>query len=292
MIHESLPKSMVIPRYADVGIIQPDHTKVDIDKTISLLNERCTHSAIEEWANIPKQYDLVIADIPPLIFAASQKANVPVLGISNFDWIWIYQHFPRLEKWSKTMQQWQEGHQAIQLLPGAPLHCSIQAHAHWIDRENKEPLITFPSRSILVGLGGPRREDILKLPFIKNIYWILPFAIPTVARKDIKYAHSIPFPSLVNAVDIIFSKAGYGILAESQVTGTPQIWMKRLSFPEVSILESFARSKGDIIIESQWGTKRWQQELRGAIFSMKGTQRSPQKNENHRPAQWIMQTYS
>ena len=161
----------------------------------------------------------------------------------------------------------------------------------WLARESKAPLVTLPSTNILVGFGGLTKEEISKLPHIENVYWIITSPITIAVREDIKCMYSVPFPSLMNAVDIVFSKAGYGILAESNVTGTPQIWMKRSSFPEAKILESFARSKGDIVISSQWGTKRWKQDLKEAVSSLQDTQRSPQNNDNDRLAQWIVNTY-
>lgn len=291
LVHESLPSSPVIHKYADVGIVQPTSTQVDIAQTISILHQRCTQTAIEEWAKILIKYHLVISDMPPLVFAAAQKANVPVLGIGNFDWIWIYQHFPRLKPWAKTMIQWQKGHHAIQLHPGHPLHCSIQAHGQWLARVGQTPL-TLPLTNILVGFGNPSKEEIMTLPRIEHVCWILTSPITSVSRKDIKYIQSVPFPSLMNAVDIVFSKAGYGILAESRVSGTPQIWMKRSNFPEARILESFALSQGDVVISSPWGSQQWKKELTKAISSLKNIRRSPQKNDNNRLAQWIMETYS
>jgi len=292
LVHESLPSAVVIQKYADVGIIQPDANTVDIEKTLSILKERCTVAAIDDWAETLRNYQLVIADIPPLIFAAAQKANVPVLGMGNFDWIWIYQHFPQLKQWSEKMKRWQQGHHAIQLLPGAPIHGSIQTSAHWIARANKDYIAPLTSTSILVGFGNLTKNDILKLPYIKNVSWILPKGNTITSRHDIRSAQSLPFPALVKTVDIIFSKAGYGILAESQVTGTPQIWMKRASFPEANILESFALSVGDIVISEQWGTKKWKKELREAVLSLKGIRRPVQQNESHRIAQWIIKKYS
>ena len=291
LVHESLPDCKVVQKFADVGIIQSKTTKVDIDQTLSLLNERCSPQAIDEWVDILQMYQLVIADIPPLIFAAAQKANVPVLGIGNFDWVWIYQHFTRLKQWSETMRKWQSGHHAVQLHPGHSLHCSIRAHAHWLARETRPSPYSLPSLSILVGLGGLSEEEIQHLPCIEHVYWILSTPKTLVEREDIKYIPNIPFPSLVKTVDIVFSKAGYGILAESQVAGTPQIWMKRTSFPEARILESFAQSKGDFVIQSPWGTKSWKDELRQGIHSLKNNRRLPQQNDSHRLAQWIVQTY-
>ena len=291
LVYESLPDAVVIQKYADVGLIQSDIQTIDTKTTLSELQKRCTSNAIEDWSTTLKSHQLVIADIPPLIFEAAKKANIPVLGIGNFDWIWIYNHFPALYKWSQKMKQWQHGHHMIQLYPGTLLYGSVKESAYWLAREGTNQVPSFPQTRILIGLGGLTTKEIHELPAIEHVCWILPYQLPIESRTDIISIKSVPFPDLMRSVDIIFSKAGYSVLAEAQVTGTPQIWMKRQSFPEASILESFAQANGDIVLSSQWGTKKWKNELQIAIHSLASAQRTPQKNENDRLAQWIVKTY-
>ena len=291
LVYESLPDAVVIQKYADVGLIQPDTHTVDTKTTLLKLQKRCTTKAIEDWSKTLKSHHLVIADIPPLIFEAAKKANIPVLGIGNFDWVWVYDHFPELREWSQKMKQWQHGHHMIQLYPGSPLYGSVQESAYWIAREGRQQVHSFSHTRILIGLGGLSTKEIHELPAIEHVRWILPYQLPIESRTDIISIPFVPFPDLMNAVDIIFSKAGYSILAEAKVTGTPQIWMKRQSFPEASILESYAQANGDIILSSQWGTEEWNKELQVAIRSLTRARRAPQKNENDRLAQWIVNNY-
>src|SRR5204863_7447273 len=42
--------------------------------------------------------NLVIADMPPLAFAAAHLAGIPSLGIGNFTWDWIYAGYPRFDE--------------------------------------------------------------------------------------------------------------------------------------------------------------------------------------------------
>ena len=291
LVHESLPKAMVIHKYADVGIVQKDSMHIDIKKTRYMLEQRCNPHAFFEWVSILKGYDLVIADVPPLIFAAASKAGTPVIGIGNFDWVWIYEHFPELHTWAKQMRTWQKGHDAIQLFPGTPLNLSIQHSAKWLSRNKTGFPANMPKFSILVGFGGLGITDIDKLPIIDGVHWILTPPMPILSRDDIIYATDTPFSDLTHAVDIIFSKAGYGILAESQCSGTPQIWMKRPLFPEANILEKFARSVGDIIIDSSWGSQEWNRDIRKAIKRLQRVHRTPQNPDNDDISQWIHERY-
>lgn len=292
LVHETLPNVQVFKRYADVGIIQKDAYTIDIKQTQKKLEQRCSPKALEEWVSTLRNYDLVIADIPPLIFAAAQKAKIPALGIGNFDWIWIYEHFPQLKSWAEKMRDWQKGHLAIQLSPGAPLNFTITHSAYWLARERNQAAPSLPQTSILVGFGGLHIEELQQLPVIPDVYWVITTHVPNLIRNDILSVTDIPFSDLSHAVDIIFSKAGYGILSESQCAGTPQIWMHRSLFPEAPILERFASSYGDIIIDSLWGTKQWRFQMQEAIEQIRGLKREPQKSDNDSIARWIYETYS
>jgi hypothetical protein len=290
LVHDDIPNAHVINKTADVGIIQHDALHIDIPHTLRSLSTLCTPKALDEWAVELSQFDLVIADLPPLIFAAAKKAKIPVLGIGNFDWVWIYRHFPSLHKWADLFEEWQKEHTGVQLLPGSPLTFDVQKTVRWIARK-AEPT-TLPQNSILIGFGGLGIQDLHKIPKIPDVTWIIAPPTPHIDRSDIHYIDSEPFTNLVESASIILSKAGYGILAESQRSGTPQIWMHRPSFPEASILEDFAQTKGDVIITHPWGTPKWEMALKHAISTLKTQQRAPQPLDNKHLAEWIINRYS
>jgi len=285
-----IPNINVYKKSVDIGVIQNNSLEVDIEKTKEVLQQQQHNRIIEEWAEELKDYDVVIADIPPQIFAAGQLANVPVLGVSNFDWVWIYQQFEDLKPWAQMFAQWQKGHDGVQLNPGPPLHLNIQAQFQWLARTAQPCAI--PKKSVLIAFGGLGIAHLHELPKIPGIQWVCAPPAPQIIREDFCYITAFDFPSLVESSSIVLSKAGYGILAEGMRSGTPQIWMHRPMFPESKYLESYARKQGDIIIHEAWGTQQWKQSLTLAIQSLIDTKRKGQPLDNDRLALWIVQNYS
>jgi hypothetical protein len=131
-------------------------------------------------------------------------------------------------------------------------------------------------------------KDLHQIPNIQGITWILAPPTPPIKRQDFLYVDTFPFTNLVESADMILSKAGYGILAESQRSGTPQIWMQRPSFPEAAILEEFAQRNGDVIIHEPWGTKKWKTALKNAVSILQTQRRTPQPLDNGSLAKWIV----
>ena len=285
-VRKEYPNINVHQKSADVGIIQQDALHIDIAQTCQSLEKTCSIENIDSWAKELEKFDLVIADIPPLIFAAAAKANVPVLGMGNFDWIWIYQHFSALSNWTELFLKWQEGHYGIQINPGTPLNLNIIKSVQWIARKAENANI--PSPSVLIGFGGLGIQELEKLPKIPNITWIHAPPTPKIHREDFLYCTDQPFTNLVHSADVILSKAGYGILAESQRSGTPQIWIERPLFPEAHILELFAREQGDMIITQQWGSDQWKEEITNAVLLLSQGRRPPKQPENDLLAQWLV----
>ena len=104
IVEESHPHATYIKKSADIGLIQKDSLHIDVQQTAQKLQALCTEEHIEWWGRELANYDGVIADIPPLILEACRRINKPVLAIGNFDWAWIYQHYPKLKNWATSGQ--------------------------------------------------------------------------------------------------------------------------------------------------------------------------------------------
>ena len=289
-VKKTLPSAKAYPKTADIGVIQHDSLHVDVQLTSKALFEQQHALIIDEWARELHPYDLVIADIPPHIFAACRKANIPVLGVGNFDWVWIYQQFPELQKWAQQFAQWQEGHDGVQLLPGPPLSLNIKAEYKWLARK-AQPCV-LPNDTVLVAFGGLGMAALQVLPVIPGVLWVFAPPAPHIEREDFLYLHDHSFPSLVESASIVLSKSGYGILAEGMRSGTPQIWMHRPMFPESRYLEAYAKQHGDIILTEPWGTAEWSKSLTQAVHRLRHKKRKGQPLDNDRLAQWIVKNYS
>jgi len=84
----------VQPAICDTGAIQQGSLVVDVPATIRTAAAfyEDLEPRIDEEARLlaAAGATLVIADMPPLAFAAATRAGVPAIGLGNFTWDWIY----------------------------------------------------------------------------------------------------------------------------------------------------------------------------------------------------------
>jgi L-arabinokinase len=85
---------------ADTGLVQVDSLRIDIPESIrratafyATLDRR---AAEEAQALLSAGTTLVVGDIPPLAFAAADRADVPSFALANFTWDWIYEEYDEI----------------------------------------------------------------------------------------------------------------------------------------------------------------------------------------------------
>ena len=98
-------------------------------------------------------------------------------------------------------------------------------------------------RSVTIGTHGlPGGPDLL--PRMDGVTWIVDDPLAD-GRPDFVPMDGRAFPGLVAAADVVFTKPGYGIVAESLVAGSRIAWLPRGRFPEAPSLEAILRGRGD-----------------------------------------------
>src|SRR5262245_1439926 len=86
----------------DTGMVQIDSLRIDEDATAR--DARRFYADFDRRADLEARVidalgaDLVLADVPPLAFAAADRAAVPSIAIANFTWDWIYSIYPALDR--------------------------------------------------------------------------------------------------------------------------------------------------------------------------------------------------
>ena len=173
LIRQSHPSIAVRPRTVDVGISQTDSLKMDISGTRRLLEQRCSEREIDLLAEELRNFEGVIADIPPAGLEASRRAGIPAVAMGNFDWAWIYRSFPELEDWAEKFSQWQRAHPAVFISPGPGLFGFSQLHtAQFVARSAQKHRLE--KGSVLVSFGGFGLNELGELlPEIDGVRWIL-----------------------------------------------------------------------------------------------------------------------
>lgn len=247
VLQEDLPGVAHVPWAVDVGIAQRDSLSEDPDATLARLQERCGDAAIDDLADALAGFDRVVVDVAPAGLEAARRAGVPALAVGNFDWAWIYRHYPVLRGWADRFAAWQAPHVGLALDPGPGLHGFARVEPFGLLGRSRPPArLPGEGPRVLVCFGGFGLDDVdAMLPRSVGVTWVLAQPMPELDRPDCAYVRNVPFPALVAGADAVLTKPGYGIYAECALAGTPIAWVDRGAFPEAPFLEAAMRARGD-----------------------------------------------
>lgn len=266
------------PRHLDVGVIQKDGLRMDLDSTLKALQDLQSRSQQLIRAEVDfiqtNRVRLVYGDIPPLATAIAEAAGVPCWMQGNFGWDFIYRPFgdafQPLVAWIESL------YQRCQQLFQLPMH---------------EPMSAFPHR-VPVGLtgGDPLLEpeqvrDNLKLDPHRPTALLTfgGFGIDNFPYRELNSCSDWQFisfdadtPELPNLlrldgtqwrpVDImpvcerVVSKPGYGTISEALRVGVPLTCVTREGFAESDLLIAGLKRYGrhQIVSQQQFFEEPWQ----------------------------------
>lgn len=247
------------PAEVDTGVVQIDSLRLDEDETAR--RAATFYAAFDERADAEAAVlttlnaSVVVGDVPPLAFAAADRARVPSIAISNFTWDWIYQGYPQFERLAPGV---------IDVIRGAyarttralrlPMHGGFEPMAGvtrdipLIARHASQPTTSTRRRlriaddavMVLASFGGYG----LQLPYDEiardNRFTLVVTGhematnLPDVG--DVVIARDIPYADLVAAADVVVSKPGYGIVSECIANGTALLYTARGRFAEHEVM--------------------------------------------------------
>lgn len=249
-------------RSFDVGMVQIDSIRVDVDATLALVEQLFAgrkERIAEECAFLREQnIGLVVVDIPAIPIEAAFQLGIPSIAIGNFSWDWIYSGFlPRDPRWQPVVDIFQDAYAKTDLLLRMPFCDAMNT----FPRIEDIPLVASPGKS--------RREKIVqitgcnpKAKWILLSFTTLDWSEEALARVeeiescefftvrplhwDRRNIHTldrdqVTFPDVIASVDSVISKPGFGILSDCIVNRKPLIYAERSDFLEYPILESALR---------------------------------------------------
>ncbi len=241
----TLPSPQLVPWTVDVGLAQRDSLSVDLDETVRRLDEVCCEDRIDELARQLSGFDRVVVDIAPAGLEAARRAGVEALAVGNFEWAWLYGHYPELRTWAERFRTWQRAHVGLGLAPGPGLYDFDKIERYGVIARSRSPH-SLPPGSVLVSFGGFGLEDLsARLPELAGVTWVLSPPMPRLDRPDCLWVEGVPYPALVAGADLVLTKPGYGIIAEALAAGTPITWLGRRDFPEAASLVAVLEARGD-----------------------------------------------
>lgn len=245
VVRSDVPGAGVVPWTVDVGIVQRDSRSEDVAATVARAEALADDARVDALAAALRGYDRVVVDVAPAGLEAARRARVPAVAVGNFDWPWIYAHYPVLRGLSRRLAAWQAPHPGWSLGPGPGLRgfASVRPFG-WLGR--RRPARRVAERAVLVAFGGLGLADVEAwLPRLDGVTWVLAAPMPAVDRPDVVRVEGGSFPALVAGADVVLTKPGYGLLAEAALAGTRLVWIDRGAFPEAPWLEAAMRARGD-----------------------------------------------
>lgn len=230
----------------DTGVVQVDSLRLDEEAT--------AREAARFFADFERRVsseaalirgigaDAVVGDVPPLAFAAAERAGVPSIAVANFTWDWIYGVYPAFDELAPDVlpairRAYATATRALRL----PLHggfapmAAVTRDIPFIarrssrDRAETRRLLGWPAdRPVVLPSFGRYGAD-LPLEALRTSTRFATADAPADLPAGLLYQ------DLVAAADVVVSKPGYGIVSECVANGTALIYTSRGRFAEYDV---------------------------------------------------------
>ncbi|HEX7140541.1 MAG TPA: hypothetical protein VF219_22005 [Vicinamibacterales bacterium] len=234
------------PLVADTGIVQQDSLSMDedataraaadFDRTFPALVEREALRLRDAGARV------VVGDVPPLAFAAAQRAGIPGIAIANFTWDWIFSIYPAFDRLAPgAIDTIRNAYAKTTLALRLPFHGGFETMPIVRDipliarRSTRDPIATRRQLGISV-------DAVVVLASFSGFGIALPvgelqrskdFVLLVAEREP---PPGLRYEDLVAAADVVVSKPGYGIVSECAANDTALLYTSRGNFIEYDVL--------------------------------------------------------
>ena len=245
----------------DVGVAQHDGLDLDVDETrrrwAAFADAFDARADAEAQLLAEHRVAVVLGDIPPLVFAAASRANVPGVALANFGWDWIYAEWPNFDRAVNTVRG---GYRHAEMLLRLPLHspdadafcsfetiedvpliarraqhtrCQVRAQLG-LDQQAPVVLLSFGGFTAhgldVQALGRWRDYTFVLTPPMSSTTAALPDNVLMLAQAPTDYT------SLLAACDVVVTKPGYGVVADCLANRVSVLYTDRGPFREYDVL--------------------------------------------------------
>lgn len=257
-LYQNLPDELFVYRSCsiDTGVVHKKNLVTDLEATksaiLKLFSEKEEPVSKEIEFLKQEEIDFVVADIPYFIVEACEYARVPVFGVSNFDWFFIYSQLfandPKFRPVLNTIRGFYHRFSGCFALdfanedslsgfknqkPGGLLVRNKKSYLNIRDKYN----IPQNSKILLIMFGG---EGQIGVPLKEICLAFDGVVISTNVAVGISNHLSVDryedFLSLLYHSDLVICKPGYSSFAEIVSMGKPVIYIPRENYPEEQAL--------------------------------------------------------
>ncbi|MFH0907390.1 MAG: hypothetical protein V1929_01325 [bacterium] len=280
----------------DVGMVQLDSVRVDLDATRRAAQELCdTRDALvagQAKFLADRRAAVVVTDIPSIPIEAAARAGVPAVAVGNFGWDWIYEEFAaRDPRWQPAVDVIGAGYRKADLLLRLPFAEPMAAFR----RVEDLPLVASPGQDRRGELARATAADTRKtwvLLSFTSLSWDDHALDRVAALGDHEFftvkpltwqgrnIHAVdrdlfPYADVMASVDVVITKPGFGVLSECVVNNKPIVYTERTDFREFDVLvAAMKRFLRNVHIP---GTKLYRGELGEALQAVRSAAHPPEK---------------
>ena len=236
----------------DPGAIEKDLFTIDHAATIAAVEgaiARRDELVAAEVSFLRRQnIQLILCDIPFLAGDIAAAAGIPIIGITNFTWDWIYE--PYFASNRDLLEVIQNSYRRIPTLLKIP----FGGRTDWFKEVINIPLIaSTPKRTsedvlnilhldhhrprVLISLRGgiPAQTLITAARSSRDYVFLSTVPVPSGSPQNLGHfplTQSLTFSDLLSASSVVLSKLGYGIVADCLAARVPILWPRRSGFRE------------------------------------------------------------
>lgn len=242
------------------GVHQRGPLELDLDATEAALD---AHLGSWDWladreAQSVRELgaDAVYGDLPPLAFEVAARARVPSVGLANFSWSWIYEHYEAARPvFGKVARRLAAVEAKAGVLLALPFHGGFEhfprvvslplvARTPTRDRAAARALLPVPAGErrpiVLLSFGGfGAGLDLARAARANPGFFFVAFSPPAEPAPNLAalaHDHDLPHQDLVLGADAILGKPGYGTVAEAIVARRAFVLTPRGDFREFPVL--------------------------------------------------------
>ena len=243
----------------DVGCVQHDSIRIDIPATLAAYQaiDVQNRARFDDEADYLRRVGarMVVSDVPPFPLAVADAVGIPSALVCNFTWADIYDEFVASEPaFAPIVAQMRRDYAKATVcldtdlslpLPDGPRTEAVGPVARPATARHDELRALLPAsargrRLALVYLGNWGYPlDYRRLERLADWHFLSLDPPPCAVANWTVFPRSSewPHPDLVASVDLVVSKAGYGIVAECLAAGTPILYPPRPEFAEFAAID-------------------------------------------------------